>query len=265
LMGHSADPRESSRLRVTSLTMGSTTRYAISFTFVSADASLCGPGTYSLTQVVLAVSRVSAQASSISIQLYSAASSSGIPLSSGLSQTIFNVPLPSSPGYVALPLSALSIDAASSSTRAFSIAVSGFPAFNLHSVDSSGDFGRPANGTGSAFASFTSANSGSTWIAQDAYRGVTLSAIQQTCAPSASQTASATGTQSQSATQTVSPEPIREHRALRRLEQTRSRSLPAPRRLSQSGTRSQSCNGHFHDEACLVLKVVQRRQLPPKL
>ena len=54
-------------------------------------------------------------------------------------------------------------------------------------------------------------------------------------------------------------------RARRRPEQTQSRSRPARRRPHRNPVRVARAQRALPREACLVLKVVQRRQLPPKL
>jgi len=105
-----------------------------------------------------------------------------------------------------LPLSALVFDA-SNGRGNYSIFISGSPAFNLHSVGYGATDALPVAGLADAYASLVSYDSGSSWATQLPFRGAALTAIQQTCAPSASQSATYSPSQSASSSASSSGSP----------------------------------------------------------
>jgi len=134
--------------------------YATSFGFLASDPGACGAGTISPTQLVLAVSRVASATTNLQIAIYTADPVTGTPGSSVNQRTFFTVSLPATPSYLMLSLSALRFNAWDSA--AFALVISGSPSFNLHAVNAT-----PVNGTGAAFATLLSGNSGGVWAARE--------------------------------------------------------------------------------------------------
>ena len=83
--------------------------YATSFRVRETDQA-CGPGTYALTLLSLAVSRVSSPTATLNIGVFSADAATaptGVPGSPVAQQTFFSEPVPPTVGYMVIPLSSL--------------------------------------------------------------------------------------------------------------------------------------------------------------
>jgi len=179
--------------------------YAIAFNFSEADAT-CGPGVWTITQITLAAVRSSQASTSFIFQLYTADPVTGLPIAAVALTTGASVAIPVTPGYVTTSF-ALSFDAGFYGLS-YALVISAQRAVNLVSVNNGQVNSQPVSARGAAFASYSSANYGSSWTVQSTYRGAVLRAIKGSCGATPTQTSSLTPSQtntpSLSVTRTVS-------------------------------------------------------------
>lgn len=218
--------------------------YAVAFAVLGGDPA-CGPGTFSLTQVVLAASAAPGGAASAVavVTLYAADPATGVPGAPIAVRTVFSVSLPpaSAPAFVKLDLSGLVVNVPARGSS-FALALS----FNVPLVLYSAEVGTAprAAGLAAAYAALLSANGGDSWApypaASDA--AVLLHGTVLMCegTRSGTATASSSGTRTRSGTSTCSGTGTvtASLTATRTASQTRSASVTQSR--SQSGTRTRS-------------------------
>jgi len=122
----------------------------------------------------------------------------------------------------------------------YSFQVSSHQPLNLHRVNSSSSAGLPDAGTASAYLSLLSVDSGASWVPQGSFCGMRLAAIQQTCAPSFSQTGTGSPSQSSTMSQSTSPTPSSTRSQTQSPSQSRSQSQSLTQTHSETPTISVS-------------------------
>ena len=134
--------------------------YATSFRVRETDQA-CGPGTYALTLLSLAVSRVSSPTATLNIGVFSADAATGVPGSPVSQQMFVSDPVPPTLGYMVIPHSSLlTFDTGSFLFfgASYSLLISSAVALNLHSATSGTVNNIPISGAADVYASYFSAN-----------------------------------------------------------------------------------------------------------
>jgi hypothetical protein len=203
--------------------VNSTSWLAVSFLVNESDPT-CGLGRWSLSAVSLALSRVTLSTASITVQLFTADPTTGVPLSGFAATQVVGQAIPGTPGYVVVPLSALQLDTSGSRGTHYALVISASPNITWHSVRSDTPSYLPAQGVASVYGFWASENAGVTWVPAAPYRGIELWAIKRICSP--------TPTQSQTLSLSLSPSQTQ--------SQTLSQSLTSTSTQTQSRTQSSS-------------------------
>jgi len=171
--------------------------YATAFSVEEAD-STCGPGAYLLTQLVLAISRVTASSTTFFLQLYVTDPVTGQPGTAlGSIWRLSSIGVPVAPSYVSLPLSgasfARSVDTSITGFN-YSLIVTSSASINWHSVTVAGGAanGIPSPGKAVVASSLVSSDGTGGWTPVTPYRGMRLRAVKATCTPSMTPSASST-------------------------------------------------------------------------
>jgi len=117
--------------------LGATGAYAVAFTVLEGD-SACGPGTWSLTQLVIALGPApgGAARANFVINVYAADPGSGIPGASVAARALVGVPVPAAPSYLTLQLSALRVDTSSAKGSSYALVLTTDTPVALYSVNS---------------------------------------------------------------------------------------------------------------------------------
>lgn len=196
--------------------LSATTRRAVSFYLPETDAR-CGPGSYVLRSITLGLSPDGVSAGDmapLAIELYVAASDTGLPASSASQVILESVgPMSNGPSYFTIDLpSSWSINA--TFQRWYSIVVF-VTSSSVHWIDPvDGVIGHvPLRGFGLPHGSFQSTDSGASWQSNASYAAVGIHAQKTACSPTSSlsttptpsSTPSVTATQSQSRSSTLTP------------------------------------------------------------